>query len=203
MRHGRKGCGRTDKDKLRGASRRQHKRQRRGECVRIRPGLCLSVSVSVLLVVAKKFGRKRVFAASSSCITPPTASYNVRLNLTDTTSQACSGQTTCCCGSAGRKGCRQSEAAVKRSDLANFDPDTPLEKLGWARGEMQRNFQQPMSARTMRVCTVCSERWDTAEDGGDGYRWVVCGNNKKKHTCRGHHLPWRKKKRINKKKGRK
>ena len=31
---------------------------------------------------------------------------------------------------------RESEAAVKRSDLANFDPDTPLEKLGWAREEM-------------------------------------------------------------------
>ena len=58
-----------------------------------------------------------------------------------------------------------SEAAVKRSDLANFDPDTPLEKLRWAREEMQRNFQQPISARAMRVCTVCSERWDTAEDG--------------------------------------
>ena len=66
-----------------------------------------------------------------------------------------------------------SEAAVKRSDLENFDPDTPLEKLRWAREEMQRNFQQPMSARTMRVCTVCSERWDTAEDGGGDYRWVV------------------------------
>ena len=66
-----------------------------------------------------------------------------------------------------------SEAAVKRSDLANFDPDTPLEKLDWAREEMQRNFQQPMSARAMRVCTVCSERWDTAEDGGGDYRWVV------------------------------
>ena len=49
MRHGRKGCGRTNKEKLRGAS-------------------------------------------------------------TDTTSQACSGKTTCCCGSAVRKGCRQSEA---------------------------------------------------------------------------------------------
>ena len=33
MRHGRKGCGRTDKEKLRGASRRQHKRERRGVCV--------------------------------------------------------------------------------------------------------------------------------------------------------------------------
>ena len=49
MRHGRKGCWRTDKEKIRGAS-------------------------------------------------------------TDTTSQACSGKTTCCCGSAVRKGCRQSEA---------------------------------------------------------------------------------------------
>ena len=55
-----------------------------------------------------------------------------------------------------------SEAAVKRSDLENFDPDTLLEKLRWAREEMQRDFQQPMSARAMRVCTVCSERWDTA-----------------------------------------
>ena len=61
---------------------------------------------------------------------------------------------------------------MKRSDLANFDPDTPLEKLGWAR-EMQRNFQQPMSARAMRVGTVCSERWDTVEDRGGDYRWVV------------------------------
>ena len=77
---------------------------------------------------------------------------------------------------------RESEAAVKRSDLANFDPDTPLEKLGWAR-EMQRNFQQPMSARTMRVCTaVCSERWDSAEDGGGDYRRVVCCTKKKEHT---------------------
>ena len=33
MSHGRKGCGRTDKEKLRGASRRQHKRERRGVCV--------------------------------------------------------------------------------------------------------------------------------------------------------------------------
>ena len=65
-----------------------------------------------------------------------------------------------------------SEAAVKRSDLEIFDPDTPLEKLHWAR-EMQRNFQQPMSSRAMRLCTSCSERWDTAEDGGGDYRWVV------------------------------
>ena len=35
---------------------------------------------------------------------------------------------------------RMSEAAVKHSDLENFDPDTPLEKLPWAREEMQRNF---------------------------------------------------------------
>ena len=68
---------------------------------------------------------------------------------------------------------------MKRSDLANFDPDTPVEKLGWAREEMQRNFQQPMSARTMRLCTVRSERWDTAEDEGGDYRWVVCCKKKK------------------------
>ena len=61
---------------------------------------------------------------------------------------------------------------MKRSDQANFDPDTQLEKLRWAR-EMTRNFQQPMSARTMRLCIVCSERWDTAEDGGGDCRWVV------------------------------
>ena len=42
-----------------------------------------------------------------------------------------------------------------------------------------RYFQQPMSARTMRVCTVCSERWDTAEDGGGDYRRVVCCKKKK------------------------
>ena len=73
MRHWRKGCGRTDKEELRGASRRQHKRERRGVCVSVRAT-------------------------------------------------------------------RMSEAAVKRSDLANFDPDMPLEKLRWAREEMQRNF---------------------------------------------------------------
>ena len=77
---------------------------------------------------------------------------------------------------------RENEAAVKRSDQVSFDPDTPLEKLGWAREEMQRNFQQPMSARTMRVCTVCSERWDTAKDGGRDYRRVVCCTKKKEHT---------------------
>ena len=81
---------------------------------------------------------------------------------------------------------------MKRSDLANFDPDTPLEKLRCAREEMQRNFQQPMSARTMRVCTVCSERWDTAEDGGGDYRRVVCCTKKMEHRYGGYHLPWRK-----------
>ena len=30
---------------------------------------------------------------------------------------------------------------MKRSDLANFDPDTPVEKLGWAREEMQRKVR--------------------------------------------------------------
>ena len=38
---------------------------------------------------------------------------------------------------------RESEAAVKRSDLANFDPDTPLEKLGWASEEMQGTSSSP------------------------------------------------------------
>ena len=31
-------------------------------------------------------------------------------------------------------GRRESEAAVKRSDLANFDPDTPLEKSWLGKG---------------------------------------------------------------------
>ena len=56
-----------------------------------------------------------------------------------------------------------------------------------------RYFQQPMSARTMRVCTVCSEHWDTAEDGGGDYRRGVCCKKKKEHTYRGYHLPWKKK----------
>ena len=66
MKHGRKGCGRTDKDKLRGASRRQHKRERRGVCVYpswavsmplcIRPARvgCLQKSL-----VAKEFSQHR------------------------------------------------------------------------------------------------------------------------------------------------
>ena len=65
MRHGRKGCGRTDEEKLRGASKRQHKRERRGVC--IRPGLCLCLCVSVLRamvackksLVAKEFSQHR------------------------------------------------------------------------------------------------------------------------------------------------
>ena len=63
-----------------------------------------------------------------------------------------------------------SEAAVERSDLANFYPDTPMEKLRWARVEMQKNFQQTMSARAMRVWTSCTERRDTAEAGSGDYR---------------------------------
>ena len=59
MSHGWKGCGRTDKEKLRGASRRQRKRGRRG----IRPGLCLCLCVSVLraLVVCKKVWLQKSF----------------------------------------------------------------------------------------------------------------------------------------------
>ena len=72
---------------------------------------------------------------------------------------------------------------MKRSDLESFDPDTPLENLRRAREEMQRNFQQPMSARTMRVCTVCSVRWKTAEDGGGDYKRLVCCTKKRNiHT---------------------
>ena len=54
MRHGRKGCGRTDKEMLRGASRRQHKRERRG------------VSPARVGCLQTKCACKRVFAASSS-----------------------------------------------------------------------------------------------------------------------------------------
>ena len=102
----------TDKEKLRGACRKQTS-DRREVCVCVSVLGCVYASVypsCARWLLAKKFGCKRVFAASSSCITQPTASYNVRLNLTDTTSQACSWQTACCCGSAGRKGSRQSEA---------------------------------------------------------------------------------------------
>ena len=106
MRHGRKGCGRTDKE-----TRRQQEttQAREARCVCLSVLGCVYASVYPSCsrwLLAKKFGCKRVFAASSSCITQPTASYNVRLNLTDTTLQACCGQTTCCCGSAGRKECR-------------------------------------------------------------------------------------------------
>ena len=54
--HTHTGCGPTEKDKLRGASRRHHKRQTRGVCVSIRPGLCLCLCVSVrrALVACKK-----------------------------------------------------------------------------------------------------------------------------------------------------
>ena len=38
MRHGRKGCGRTDKEKLRGASRRHHVR-----CVFVYPSWAVSI----------------------------------------------------------------------------------------------------------------------------------------------------------------
>ena len=57
-------------NRQRKATRRQQEtpKAREARCVCIRPGLCLSVCVSVLraLVACKKFGCKRVFAASSS-----------------------------------------------------------------------------------------------------------------------------------------
>ena len=59
MRHGRKGCGRTDKEKLRGASRRQHKRERRGVCVSVLGCVYASVYPSCARwLLAKKFGCK-------------------------------------------------------------------------------------------------------------------------------------------------
>ena len=60
--HTQTGFGRTDKEKLRGASRRHHKRQTRGVCLCIRPGL----TSCARWLLAKKFVFKRVFAASSS-----------------------------------------------------------------------------------------------------------------------------------------
>ena len=56
MRHGQKGCRRTDKEKLRGASRIQHKRERRGVCVYPSSAVRIRVCVSVLraLVGCKK-----------------------------------------------------------------------------------------------------------------------------------------------------
>ena len=208
MRHGRKGCGRTDKGKLRGASRRQHKRERRGVCVSVLGCVypCVYPSCARWLLakslVAKGFSQHRHRASRSrpqKRETKPHGHHFAGVQRTDYVLLPLSRppgmprERGCCEAqrpgrAAGRlraaaarqaardaeRARRESEAAVKRSDLAYFDPDTPLEKLRWAREEMKRNLQQPMSARTMRVCTVCSERWDTAEDGGGDYRRVVC-----------------------------
>ena len=115
-----------------------------------------------------------IFCAASSCITltplrrlAAQRERNVARRERDAAARQAAAD--------ARRTRRQSETAVKRRDLADFDPARPFEKLGWAREEMQRNFQLPMSARTMRMCTVCSERWDTAEDGGGVYRCVVFG----------------------------
>ena len=51
----------------------------------------------------------------------------------------------------------------KKNDLLRFDPQRPLEKLQWAREEMQVNFQETMHSRVQRLCVVCSERWDSAD----------------------------------------
>ena len=95
MRHGRKGCGRTDKEKLRGASRRHHKRERRGVCVypswaasmplcirRARVG-CLQKSL-----VAKEFSqhRHRSFRhVIASLQIGPTAQRRAQLKHLETT----------------------------------------------------------------------------------------------------------------------
>ena len=150
----------------------------------IRPGLCIRVSVSVLraLVGCKKVWLQKSFR--SIVIVNHVADRKLQIETKSHGHHFAGVQRTAYVllplsrppgmpRERGERARRESEAAVKRSDLANFDPDTPLEKLHWAREEMERNFQQPMSARAMRVCTVCSERWDTAEDGGGDYRWVV------------------------------
>ena len=54
-----------------------------------------------------------------------------------------------------------------------------------------------MSARGMRVVAVCSEGWDTAEEGVGDYRWVVCCKKKKKKTVHMTPPPMDKKKRNN------
>ena len=58
------GCGPTDKEKLRGACRRQHKRQTRGVCVCIRPRPCLCLCLSVLLALV---ARKTIWLQKSFC----------------------------------------------------------------------------------------------------------------------------------------
>ena len=68
-------------------------------CVFPSLGVCIRVCVSVLRALV---GCKRVFAASSSSITLPAPSSNLKLNLTDTTSQACSGQTAYYAGRSSR-----------------------------------------------------------------------------------------------------
>ena len=102
-------------NRQRDATRRQQEttEAREARCVCIRPWVCVSVCVHpscARWLVAKRFVYKTVFAASSSSITLPTAGFNLRLHLMEPTSQACSGQTACCCRSAGRQGCRASEA---------------------------------------------------------------------------------------------
>ena len=62
MRHGRKGCGRTDKESYKAPA--GDNASERGEvCVCIRPGLCLSVCVSVLraLVACKTVWLQKSF----------------------------------------------------------------------------------------------------------------------------------------------
>ena len=58
MRHGRKGCGRTGKEKLRGASRRQHKRERRGVCVY--PSWAVSIRAAAARQAARDADRARL-----------------------------------------------------------------------------------------------------------------------------------------------
>ena len=75
--HTHTGCGPTDKDKLRGACRRLHKRQTRGVCVCIRPRLCLCLCLSVLraLVGCKKLCLKKSFRSIVIVVTPPAPTH--------------------------------------------------------------------------------------------------------------------------------
>ena len=84
MRHGRKGCGRTDKEKLRGASRRQHTQERRGVCVY--PPARVGCSVKSLVAEEVSQHRHRSFRlVIASLQIGPTAQRRAQLKHLETT----------------------------------------------------------------------------------------------------------------------
>ena len=125
-------------------------------CVCIRLGLCLSVCVSVLraLVACKKVWLQNSFrsivivhhAADRKLQreTKPHGHHLAGVQRTDYVLLRLGRPQ----GMPTERGCCEAQRPRE------FDPDTPLEKRRWAREEMQRNFQHPMSARAMRVCSV-------------------------------------------------